>query len=287
MCDKNKIQNKQQWTSIVSAEDTGFEWRLKNLLPYKDLLFVLVKKDLHYSFKQTFLGPLWIILNPLISTLIFALVLGFFAKVQTDSVPIILFYLTGGIMFNYFSNAFTSNANALIANNNILSKVYIPCLILPLASSITALIKFLLVVAVSTPVFIYYFSVDGASPNAWLLAFPLLVSMLFLLAFGMGLIFSALMLQRRDLGVLLPFLTSILMFVTPVLYPISLVPQHLLKFYLLNPLAGIIECFRYGITGAGNFMPYMLLSSAILSVGALLIGVLLFRKVNHKIPDYI
>jgi len=279
--------SKQQWTNIVNAEGESANWSIRELLNYKDLLFVLVKKDLSYSFKQTVLGPIWIILNPIISTLIFALVFGFFAKVQTDNTPAILFYLTGGILYNYFANSFVSVSNTLISNNNILNKVYIPRIILPLVSGITPLIKFLLVFIVSTPVFIYYTSIGKANPSHWIYAIPFLLFLVFSISLGLGLIFCSLMVRRRDLGVLLPFLTSIFTFVTPVFYPISLVPHYLQKFYLLNPLAGIVECFRYSITGAGSFKPYMLVSSVVVTVVIFCTGLALFRRINDKIPDYI
>ena len=277
----------QRWTISVNAEGKSVNWSIRELLNYRYLLFMLVKKDLSYSFKQTVLGPIWIILNPIISTLIFALVFSFFAKVNTDNVPAILFYLTGGILYNYFANAFVSVSNALNSNKNILGKVYIPRIILPLASGVTPLVKFLLVFIVSTPVFIYYVGIGKANPSLWIYAIPFLLFLVFFISLGLGLIFSALMVRRRDLGVLLPFLTSIFTFVTPVFYPISLVPPYLQKIYLINPLAGIVECFRYSITGAGSFEPYMLVSSVVVTVVLFCTGLALFRKINDKIPDLI
>lgn len=287
MAERKEEHSPQQWTTIVSADDSSFGWNVKELIQFKDLLFVLVKKDLTYTFKQTALGPIWIILNPIISTLIFALALGYFARVKTDGIPIILFYLTGGIIWNYFSNAFTNVSNALISNSYILNKVYIPRIILLLASSITASIKFILVALVSLPVFIYYTIIGEAAPNFWLLAFPFLLLLIFVIAMGLGMIFSSLMVQRRDLGVLIPFLTSIIMFVSPVLYPVSIVPEKFLIYYTINPFVGIIECFRYSITGEGNFMPYMLINSTVLTIAIFLSGLLLFKKTNTKIPDFI
>lgn len=287
MSELKKPHLRQQWTTIVNADDSGFVWSLKELSRYKDLLFVLVKKDLTSIFKQTALGPVWVILNPIISTLIFALVLGYFARVQTDEVPVILFYLTGGIVWNYFSNAFINVSNALIFNSHIINKVYIPRIILPLSAGITALIKFIFVGLVCLPVFGYYAFTGQAAPNFWLAAFPFLLLLLFATAMGMGMIFSSLMVQRRDLGVIMPFLTSVMMFLSPVLYPVSIVPENFQIYYSFNPLTGIIECFRYGITGAGKFMPYMLINSTVLTIAVFLAGIFLFKRANTKIPDYI
>lgn len=284
---KNEEHPHQKWTTIVSADDRGFYWTLKELIQYKDLIYVLVKKELTYTFKQTALGSVWIILNPIISILVFALIFGYFAKIHTDGIPIILFYLTGGIMWNYFSNVFINSSNSLISNSFILNKVYIPGIIMPLSNSIAVTIKIILFVLVTIPFFTFYAITGEVVPNMWLIAFPFLLLLIFMLAMGMGMIFSALMVQYRDLGVLIPFLTSIIMFISPVLYPVSIVPEKLLMLYTINPLVGIIECFRYSLTGVGSFNPYMILNSTLISISIFLTGLLLFKKINSKIPDYI
>lgn len=287
MLKQEKEQPQQQWTTIVSADDSGFHWTVKELTQYKDLIYVLVKKELSYTFKQTALGSIWIILNPIISILVFALIFGYFAKIHTDGIPILLFYLTGFIMWNYFSNVFTNSSNSLIANSFIFNKVYIPGIVMPLSGSLAVTIKIILFVLVTIPFFIFFAITGEVMPNMWLATFPFLLLLIFMLAMGMGMIFSSLMVQYRDLGVLIPFLTSIIMFVSPVLYPLSIVPEKLLMVYTVNPLVGIIECFRFSLTGVGSFKPYMIFNSALISIGIFLTGLLLFKKINTKIPDYI
>lgn len=280
--------NTHRWDTVVDAKSKiSFIQHIREIASARDVILVLVRKDIVASFKQTYFGWGWIFLNPIVHTLVFSLVLGYFAGIKTDGIPHILFYLSGIIFWNFFANSFISISNIFIANVHLINKVYIPKLALPISALITAFIKFAAVCLVVTPVFIYYGFHTDIHPNQWLFAFPILVLILTIFSLGAGMTFSSLMAKHRDLGILLPFLISLLMFVSPVLYPASSVPEHLLPYYSLNPLTGILECFRFGISGVGNFKPYMVLFSFCISLFVLLLGICLFEKTVTKTSDYL
>lgn len=281
------IEQDQQWTSIVDANDGGRIGGLKEIWEYRDLILVLVKKYFKQVFRQTILGPVWIALNPIFSTFIFALVLGYFAKMPSDGLPVMVFYLAGGIIWGYFSNAFSNISNVLLNNSHIIKKIYLPRIILPFAEGITALAKFMIVLALSIPIFFYYAFNGTTSPNAWLFILPILLALLFFLTLGLGLIFASLMVKHRDLSVLIPFFTSSTLFLSPILYPTSIVPERFRFIYELNPLTGIIECLRYGIAGSGSFEISMLISSSLVTALIFITGILLFKKIGALAPDHI
>jgi len=278
----------QRWTTIIDAKNKGsFVQHFKEIAPSRDIIAALVRKDIVASFKQTYLGWGWIFLNPIVHTLVFSLVLGHFAGVKTDGIPHILFYLSGIIFWNFFANSFISISNIFIANMHLINRVHIPKMVLPISALISALLKFIVVCLVISPVFMYYGFYANIVPNYWLYTFPVLVLILAIFSIGAGMIFSSLMAKRRDLGMLLPFLISMFMFVSPVLYPASSVPKNLQPYYSLNPLTGILECFRFGLSGNGTFKPYMLLFSFCIALLVLLIGICLFVKTISKTNDYL
>lgn len=279
--------NITQWTIIVDANKPRSIGTVAEILKSRDIIYRIVKRSFQNIYNQTLLGPLWIIINPIITTLIFALVFGYFAKISSDGLPIILFFLTGNIIWNFFSHSLINISNSFISNHYIIRKIYVPILVLPIAEGLSALAKFLLIFTLSCPIFFYYSFYAITNPNIWLVALPFLLVLILLLALGLGMAIAALMVKRRDLSVAIPFLTTSLMFLSPVLYPTSVVPAKYQTLYFLNPLVSIIECFRYAITGVGTFSANSLIYSTLASFSFFFIGLFLVKKNVNEIPDFI
>lgn len=278
--------NHQIWTEEISAETSLFSINLKEVWRYKDLLFMFVKRDFVTFYKQTILGPVWFFLQPVLTTITFVVIFGKIAGISTDGVPQIAFYLSGITIWNYFSEVLTNTSNVFVSNASIFGKVYFPRLIMPLSIVVSGLMKFSIQFLLFISVVLYY-SVFNLKihPNLWILATPVLILLMAALALGMGMIFSSLTSKYKDLTFLLTFGIQLVMYATPVIYPTSLLSPKLKHFMNFNPLTGIFECFRFGYLGAGNFNPVMLIYSAVIIAFFLLLGTLIFNKVEKSFMD--
>jgi lipopolysaccharide transport system permease protein len=266
-------------------------WRIdwREILEYRDLLKLLVKRDLLAIYKQTILGPLWFIIQPLLTTVVFTIVFGTVAKLPTDGVPHFVFYMSGTILWNYFQGVLNHGAGSLVMNTNVLLKVYFPRLIIPLSGVFTNLahlaLNFVLFLG-----FYFWFLAQGStmSPNVWLLLFPVLILQCGLLGLGFGLWISAVTIKYRDLRFALPFLIQLWMYATPIVYPASLVVRPSLKLLLwLNPMTAVVEFSRYGFTGQGSAnLPGLALSWAV-TLLVLVSGLFLFNKAQRNFVDTI
>lgn len=266
-------------------------WRIdwREILEYRDLLKLLVKRDLLAIYKQTILGPLWFIIQPLLTTVVFTIVFGTVAKLPTDGVPHFVFYMSGTILWNYFQGVLNHGAGSLVMNTNVLLKVYFPRLIIPLSGVFTNLahlaLNFVLFLG-----FYFWFLAQGStmSPNVWLLLFPVLILQCGLLGLGFGLWISAVTIKYRDLRFALPFLIQLWMYATPIVYPASLVVRPSLKLLLwLNPMTAVVEFSRYGFTGQGSAnLPGLGLSWAV-TLLVLVSGLFLFNKAQRNFVDTI
>lgn len=266
-------------------------WRIdwREILEYRDLLKLLVKRDLLAIYKQTILGPLWFVIQPLLTTVVFTIVFGAVARLPTDGVPHFVFYMCGTVLWNYFQGVLNHGAVSLVANTNVLSKVYFPRLIIPLSGVFTNLahlaLNFVLFLG-----FYFWFLAQGStmSPNVWLLLFPVLILQCGLLGLGFGLWISAVTIKYRDLRFALPFLIQLWMYATPIVYPASLVVRPSLKLLLwLNPMTAVVEFSRYGFTGQGSAnLPGLALSWAV-TLLVLVSGLFLFNKAQRTFVDTI
>jgi lipopolysaccharide transport system permease protein len=275
------------WDLVIRPKSGWFDLHLYDLWRYRDLVSMFVWRDFVANFKQTILGPLWFIIQPLLTTLIFTVVFGNIAKLGTDGLPAILFYMSGIIGWNYFADCLNSTSNTFIANAGIFGKVYFPRLAVPLSIVISSLLKYGIQLAMFLAFFGYYYvSSTTVHPNAVLLLTPLLILIMAGLGLGCGIIISSLTTKYRDLRFLVGFAVQLAMYATPVIYPLSkLQGSRFLWLVLLNPMTPVIETFRYGFLGAGTFRPEYLALSAGLTALVLVIGVLLFTHIEKTFMD--
>lgn len=275
----------QQWTETIESNHSLFDLKLKEVWRYKDLVYMFVKRDFVSGFKQTILGPLWFFINPIFTTIVFVFVFGNIAKLSTDGIPQVLFYLAGITLWNYFSSCLTGTSNIFTANASIFGKVYFPRLVMPITIVISNLMKFGVQFLLFLAVWIFYFSKGQIQPNIWILATPFLIVLMAIFALGVGMIFSALTTKYRDLQMLLTFGVSLMMYATPVIYPVSSITGVWKKLAYYNPLTGIFECFKYGWMGSGEFTLEMLLISTGIILVLLVIGTVTFNKVEKSFMD--
>ncbi len=276
----------QQWDMEIKPHDNLFDLHLKDVWNYRDLLWLLVRRDFVSFYKQTIFGPLWFFIQPIFTTITFTIIFSRLAKISTDDVPAPLFYLTGNIAWNYFSDCLNKTSTVFRDNAGIFGKVYFPRLIMPLSIVFSNLIKF----GVQFVLFILmmiYFSIKGNSihPNLFALLFPLILALMAILGLGIGLIITALTTKYRDLVFLVTFGVQLLMYATPIIYPLSAAPAKYRVYISLNPLSGLIETFRYGFTGKGEFFIGAFLYSVIASLVLFLIGLVVFNKVEKTFVD--
>ena len=277
---------KQMWTEEIKAESSLFAINFREIWHYRDLLFMLVKRDFITFYKQTILGPLWFIVQPLLTTLIFVILFGNIAKLSTDGIPQLAFYLAGITIWNYFSESLTKTSSVFTANASIFGKVYFPRLIMPLSIVASSLMKFGVQFALFILVVLYYsFVAQSIQPNLWILFTPVLILLMALFALGVGMIFSSLTTKYKDLTFLLAFGIQLFMYITPVVYPSSALPEKFQILAKINPLSSIFECFRYAYLGTGTFTIADLLISTLVIVFLFFTGVLVFNKVEKSFMD--
>lgn len=272
--------------TVVNSKRGLFSLNLRELWSYRDLVILFVKRDLKNVYKQTVLGPVWIIINPFLSSFIFTVIFGMIANISTNGVPQFLFYMSGNILWSYFSSCFNRAGSTFLSNARIFSKVYFPRLVMPLSgilyNSITFLIQFLMFVILTV---IYFVLGENVRPNILMLALPLFMLHTSLLGTGVGLIVSSLTTKYRDLNVLVSFGLSLWMYVTPIVYPVSQIPQNLRTIMLLNPAAPIIEAFRFAFLGSGSIEPMYIIISVLVTAALLTVGMLVFNQVEKNYID--
>lgn len=272
--------------TIVSAKRGLFNLNIKELWKYRDLVILFVKRDLKNVYKQTVLGPLWIVINPFLSTFVFTVIFGMIANISTDGIPQFLFYMSGNILWSFFSNCFNRASSTFLSNARIFGKVYFPRLVMPLSgiiyNSITFLVQFVMFAIL---VAVYAFTGANVHPNLLVLALPLFLIHIAFLGTGTGLIISSLTTKYRDLNVLVSFGLTLWMYITPVVYPVSLIPESFRFIMLLNPVAPIVETFRYAFLGSGSFEWFYLLISAVVTSLILILGMIVFNQVEKNFID--
>lgn len=274
------------WTLVIEPHGGLFELKLRELWQYRDLIGVLVRRDFVAQYKQTVLGPAWHLIAPLLTTVVFTIVFGQIARIPTDGAPPFLFFMAGNILWTYFSSVLLSTASTFTVNAGLFSKVYFPRLAVPVSSLISKLmacgIQMVLFLAL-----LAWYAAHGAAlaPNAWALATPLMLLMLAALAVGLGVICAALTTKYRDLAVLVTFGVQLFMYATPIVYPLSVVPDSYRTWASLNPVTPIVEVFRHAFLGAGSVdLPMLGVSAAVITT-ILLGGVMLFNRVERTFID--
>lgn len=274
-----------QWTETIGSSHSLFDLNLKEVWRYRDLVYMFVKRDFVSSFKQTILGPVWFFINPIFTTLVYLVVFGNIANLSTDGAPKILFYLAGVTLWNYFSSCLTGTASVFTSNAGIFGKVYFPRLVMPISIVVSNLMRFGVQMSLFLIVFFYYLAKGEVQPNWWILATPFLILLMAMFALGMGMIFSSMTTKYRDLQMLLGFGVSLYMYATPVIYPVSSLQGIFRTIAFYNPLTGIFECFKYAWLGVGDFSAGMLLVSTAIITVILMVGTVIFDKVEKSFMD--
>lgn len=275
-----------EWTLVIGPRRPWLDLRLGELWRARDLILLFVRRDFVSVYKQTILGPLWYIIQPLLTTLTFTVIFGRVARLSTDGLPDFLFYMAGTVIWGYFAMCLTKTSNTFVTNSSLFGKVYFPRLAVPISIVISNLINFSIQFLMFLVfVLFYWLFAHNVQPNAAALLTPLLVLMMAGLGLGFGIIVSSMTTRYRDLTQLVAFGVQLLMYATPVIYPLSAVPERLRPLIALNPLTSIIETFRYGFLGAGSVGWVGLLYSFAFMLTVLLIGLLLFNRIEQNFMD--
>ena len=283
----------EKWTTVIKPRTGLFEVDLKEIWKYRDLWSLFVKRSIKVQYKQTILGPLWWLIQPALTVIMYMVVFGGIAGIPTDGIPQPLFYLAGVCMWQYFSSCLTSTSNTFVSNAGIFGKVYFPRLIMPLSTVTSNLVRFGIQLGLFVIVYVYYAIMGLApSPNWYLLLFPLLVLMMAGLALGFGIIISSMTTKYRDLQILFSFVVQLWMYATPIVYPLSQVTGKkvmgldLVTLMCINPVTPVIETFKHGALGAGEFIGWGWLAySFIFMLLLLTVGILIFNKVQKSFMD--
>lgn len=285
MQDNNK-DGLDNWTMIIKPKRHLLEINMKEIWEYRDLISLFIRRDFVARFKQTILGPFWFLLGPLLSTVIYTIVFNRIAQISTDGAPPMLFYLAGIVSWNYFAACLNGTSGTFTANAGIFGKVYFPRLVTPISTVISNLvqfgIQFMLLIVI---MLIYYFKGFAFTMNYTAFLIPVYLILLAIIGLGTGIIISSLTTKYRDLIQLMGFGVQLWMYATPVIYPISTVPEQFRTIVLLNPVAPIVEAFKYGLLSTGSINTTMLAYSAIFAVIIFTIGIILFNKVEQTFMD--
>ena len=278
--------SKSEYQYAITPKDKFLDLRLKDIWQYRDLLVLFVRRDFVATYKQTILGPIWFIIQPLLTTIVFTIVFGNIAKLSTDGLPPMLFYLAGVTSWNYFAECLKKSADTFTANAGIFGKVYFPRIIVPLSITITNIITFGIQLTLFLGFLAYYlFTGVPIAPNWYICTLPLLVLTMGLMGLGFGLYLTSMTTKYRDFKFLVAFGVQLLMYATPVIYPVSEVPEKYQWIILANPMTSIIETFRYAFLGAGNISWYGLAYSVGFTLVLFISGLLLFNKTEKNFMD--
>lgn len=276
----------ESWDLIITPRKKWWDLQLREVWHYRDLIALFVRRDFVSRYKQTILGPLWLIIQPIMNSLVFTVIFGNIAKLPTDGLPQMLFYLSGTVLWSYFSNCLTGTSQTFINNAHLFGKVYFPRLVTPISIVISNLITLAIQFTLFMVFWLFFFT-GGAEIRltSWAFALPLLVLLMAGLGLGFGIIVSSLTTKYRDLTYLVGFGVSLWMYATPVIYPVSTIPEKWRWIATVNPISPIIETFRAGFLGAGAASWPRLAYAFVFMLVVLLIGVLIFNRVEKTFID--
>jgi lipopolysaccharide transport system permease protein len=276
----------EEWTLILRPQRSWLDLRLGELWQYRDLILLFVWRDFVAYYKQTILGPLWYLIQPILTTVVFTVIFGNIAQLSTDGLPPFLFYLAGNTVWGYFAACVQNTANTFTGNASIFGKVYFPRLTIPISVVLSNMISFFIRFVVFL-VFFGYYLITGVNiqPNWWVLSLPLLVVLMAGIGLGVGIIVSSLTTKYRDLQQLVGFGVQLVMYATPVIYPISSIQKNWQWLLLINPMTPVIEMFRYSFLGVSSIDPAYILYSLVFTVVILIVGVLVFNHVESTFMD--
>lgn len=280
------MDTEQKWDLIIRPKSKWYDLRLKEILRYRDLLFLFVRRDFVSLYKQTILGPIWFFIQPIITSLTYVLIFGNLAKISTDGLPQILFYMCGVTLWTYFADTLTKTSETFTTNANIFGKVYFPRMIVPLSVVVSNLIKlgvqFLLFIIIWA---FYLVKGNNVHPNAALLLVPFLIIIIGFMGLGFGILITSMTTKYRDLKFLVVFGVQLMMYASPIVYPLSIVPEKYKWIIIANPVTSILETFKYAFLGVGQFHWGYLLYSFSFTVVLFIICVVIFQRVEKSFMD--
>ena len=275
-----------KWDKEITPKKSLFDLNINQIWKFRDLLFLFVWRDFVSVYKQTILGPLWFFIQPILTSITFTIIFGNFAQISTDGMPKIIFYMAGITMWNYFADCLNKTSNTFVVNQGLFGKVYFPRLIVPLSIIVTNLLKFGIQIILFIVFWTYFYvTTDTMQPNWYILIFPLLIIIMAALGLGFGMVISALTTKYRDLTFLIGFGVQLSMYGSPVIYPISTVPEKYQWIIKLNPMTSIIDTFKHAFMGTGSFDGYNLLYSGVFAICILMLGLVVFNKVEKSFID--
>ncbi|MDQ3046985.1 MAG: ABC transporter permease [Bacteroidota bacterium] len=274
------------WDLVIEPKKSIFSLDLKALWKYRDLLVLFVKRDFKSSYKQTVLGPLWFLIQPILTTITFLVIFGRIAKTAPQDLPAILFFMSGIVLWNYYAECLVKTSDTFVSNKGMFGKVYFPRLIVPISIVISNLVRLLIQLLLFTCFWIYFY-IDGANIhiNSTVLLLPFLILLMAGHGLALGIIISSMTTKYRDLKFLIQFGIQLLMYASPVVYPLSKVPEQYHWMLMLNPMTSIIETFKYSVLGQGVHEPFYLLLNFLLLCLLLFLGMLVFNKVERSFMD--
>ena len=279
--------NNENWDLTITPRDKLLAVDWKEIWRYRDMFLLFVARNFRTAYKQTILGPLWFIITPVLSVIVYATVFGGIAKIPTDGIPPILFYLLGISVWGYFSACLSATSNSFVSNADIFGKVYFPRIIMPLVAVTTNLLSFAIQLAIFAAFYIYYAATGTELEVHWqIVLFPFLIVLLALMAVGFGMIFSSMTTKYRDLQIMLNKIISLWVYITPVIYPLSMVTNEKLHLAMsLNPVTPVMEAVKYSLLGQGQFSWAWLAYSAAFTLVLLVFGLMMFNKVQKSFMD--
>jgi len=282
------MTDEEKWTLVIKPKRKLFDLQIRELLHYRDLIFLFVKRDFVTQYKQTILGPLWFVISPVISTIIYTFVFGHLANIGTDGIPYTLFYYSGAMLWTFFSGCFLDSTNVFVNNAGVFGKVYFPRLVVPINYALSNSIRVLVQFAMLLVFLVYHLFIGSPVRPSWLaLFFPLIVVWLGAIGVGAGIIISSLTTKYRDLRQLVTFGISLVMYASPVVYPLSQIPEHFNWMVYANPVCAPMELFRLWFFGAGSVNINMILISLGITVFLVITGLILFSQNEQNFIDVV
>lgn len=278
---------KDNWTLIIRPQQKLWSVDFKEIWRYRDLIALFVKRNIVIQYKQTILGPLWYIIQPVLTVIMNMVVFGGIAGMSTDGVPQILFYLAGNVCWFYFSDCLNQTSKTFTDNQAMFGKVYFPRMVVPISTVLSNLLRFGIQIGLFVVLYLYYFCVGTTvSPNWYVLLFPAFVLLLAGLGLGFGILVSSMTTKYRDLTIMFTFIVQLWMYATPIVYPLSMVPEGKLRMLILaNPMTPVIEAFKYATLGQGYFSWEALGYSFAFMTVLLVVGIVVFNKVQRSFMD--
>lgn len=281
-----QYSQEQQWDIVIKPKTGWLDLAILELWLYRDLIFMFVKRDFVTFYKQTILGPLWYIIQPLFTTIVFTVIFGRVARIPTDDLPPFLFYMAGNVVWAYFATSLGRTSDTFNANAGIFGKVYFPRLTVPISIVIVNFLQFFIQFTLFLG-FYCYFYIKGSpiTPNIWVLAVPLIMLQMAFLGLGVGILISSMTTKYKDLRFAMGFLVQLWMYATPIIYPLSQVPDWIRPYYVLNPMVSIVESFRYAFFSTGAIQWNYIAVSWLMTLFILVCGMLLFNRIEKTFMD--